>query len=474
MPLFSANFVSAFRLLDGLTEALLYFAIVFGPWAFGTTQTWSIQIMNGVGLTLGGLWFLKKFLQSQAIKTSPQPESSAGARRFTWLLGAGTVLCLVYCLISALNARAIYHPTEWSFEYLPALNWLPHSYDRDRTWSAFWEFLGSAGLFWALRDWLLTDPTILRADPKKTRKPSSSTRLRRLFWLLALNGTALAFQGLIQRAEGGNALLWLVHPHFADKTSLFGPFAYRANASQYFNLLWPAVLGFWWTRSLSPSGKKIARLLLPCVVVMAICPLMTSSRGGTLIMAGNLILTAGILLLAQWRQVWWHKLAILIGFAAVVGTGILLAWPALAPRMEQLPTGYAGRESLYVTGQYMATDNPWLGTGPGTFESMYQLYRPPASAEWLAYMHNDWLETRITFGWLGALPVFFLLLLLPVHYLRVGGGAPGNLVFVLLLGVALGGCLVHAAFDFPFQIHSVLTLFLILGAVLSCLSRRTA
>ena len=43
---------------------------------------------------------------------------------------------------------------------------------------------------------------------------------------------------------------------------------------------------------------------------------------------------------------------------------------------------------------------------------------------------------------------------------------------VLKDSIEVGGCLVHAAFDFPFQVHSVLTLFLVLCAVLSCLSQR--
>jgi hypothetical protein len=42
----------------------------------------------------------------------------------------------------------------------------------------------------------------------------------------------------------------------------------------------------------------------------------------------------------------------------------------------------------------------------------------------------------------------------------------------MLLWVSLGGCMVHARFDFPFQVHSVLALFLVLCAVLSCLSRQ--
>jgi hypothetical protein len=40
------------------------------------------------------------------------------------------------------------------------------------------------------------------------------------------------------------------------------------------------------------------------------------------------------------------------------------------------------------------------------------------------------------------------------------------------LWLALAGCLVHARYDFPFQICSIVWLFLILCAVLANLSRR--
>jgi len=86
-------------------------------------------------------------------------------------------------------------------------------------------------------------------------------------------------------------------------------------------------------------------------------------------------------------------------------------------------------------------------------------------------MHNDWLETLITFGRLGATPIFLTALLILSHWFW-SGGIHGNKYFVMLLWVSLGGCLVHACFDFPLQIHSVLALFVVLCAVLSCLSRR--
>ena len=49
-----------YRLCDGLTEATLYFMVIFYPWAFGTTQTWSIWVMNYAGYSLGMLLLAKR------------------------------------------------------------------------------------------------------------------------------------------------------------------------------------------------------------------------------------------------------------------------------------------------------------------------------------------------------------------------------------------------------------------------------
>ena len=477
------------RLADRFTEALIYFAVVFGPWAFGTTQLWSIHVMNGVGMALGLLW-LGRLRVRREVPSAPR--LAPGARRerqFTGLLAAGTICILLYCLASAWNARAIYHPDRWSFEYLNAIAWLPHSYDQANSWAAFWKYLGLAGLFWALRDWLLTPSAKEDYGLRTTdyEPPTSGTRLpirlRRLFWILALNGMVLAAQGLMQRAEGGHKLLWLIVPRYnQDSLGQFGPYAYRANAAQYFNLLWPAVLGFWWASvSLSRRRKSgehstqpnRAAALLPCVLIMAICPLVTTSRGGAIVLVMNLILSGGILLMALWRSRWTTKALMLLLLAGVVVGGALLGWNALAPRMEILQQGFEDREGIRITGGQMAQDNALFGTGPGTFDTMYQLYLRSEADVWHAYMHNDWLETLITFGRVGAIPVLFTLLLVFSRWFW-GGGIQADKSFVMLLWVSVVGCMIHSCFDFPFQIHSVLALFLVLCAVLSCLGRRTS
>src|SRR5437867_937562 len=49
----------SYRICDGLTEGVVYFAVVFAPWAFGTTERWSIWTMNIACYVLGALFMAK-------------------------------------------------------------------------------------------------------------------------------------------------------------------------------------------------------------------------------------------------------------------------------------------------------------------------------------------------------------------------------------------------------------------------------
>ena len=104
-----------------------------------------------------------------------------------------------------------------------------------------------------------------------------------------------------------------------------------------------------------------------------------------------------------------------------------------------------------------------FGNGPGTFGTVFQLYRISNATYWPEQLHNDWLETLITFGWTGLL----LALAALGGVVAAGWRAPRRLA--VMAGLALAGCLIQARFDFPLQIHSVLFLFLLIGAMLLAL-----
>jgi len=151
------------------------------------------------------------------------------------------------------------------------------------------------------RDWLLGKSTVeergefqAKGSDGEAQAELLPARMRRLFWLLAINGGLLGVEGIIQRLEGSGKLLFLVRPQIHKTAATqFGPYAYYANASQYFNLLWPGCLGFWWMLHLSSGFKRHGHhLVLLCCAIMAACPIISTSRGGTLVTVGMLILAA--------------------------------------------------------------------------------------------------------------------------------------------------------------------------------------
>src|ERR1035441_10297217 len=405
-PLRARN-VQLYRACEDLTEVLVYAMVVFGPWAFGTTQPWSIWTMNAAGYLLGVMLACKlsirrlKGYHPSRWEDGQRGEEVRGQRgitasQFTALLAGLTVAILGYCLISAVNARATYHPEALLFDYRKQyIPWLPHSFDSGRTWLTFWTYLRLRVTFWAIRDWLLGKSE--GEERSLRRKPSSfgvhaavlpPARLRRLLWVLALNGTLLGVEGIAQRLQGGGKLLFLVRPRVnPGADTQFGPYAYRANASQYFNLPWPVCLGFWWTLNRSfGSRRKAHHLILVSSAVMAACPIISTSRAGALITVGIVALAAlslsatHFLLAAQQpqdRRTRNITLACLVlFFTGALALGFALGWKSLKPRMAHLSEGFDIREGMYEAARPMAADYPLFGTGPGTFETVFgQLYR---------------------------------------------------------------------------------------------------
>src|SRR5687767_11761992 len=165
----------AVTMLDTLTEAILWAMIIFAPWAFGTTQPWSVRVMNGGGYALGILLLIKIFLRRG---TSPNAQFPKSARCFNAALLVLTLAILGCILVSALNAEFTYFPREFRADPHPFIKWLPHSLDRLASWQVFWNWLALAGVFWAVRDWLVTD---IAPDGHR-----STRRVRRMIFVLVL------------------------------------------------------------------------------------------------------------------------------------------------------------------------------------------------------------------------------------------------------------------------------------------------
>src|SRR5665213_425548 len=157
----------------------------------------------------------------------------------------------------------------------------------------------------------------------------------------------------------------------------------RSNAAQYFNLLWPASLGFWWWLQ-GPGGanQKMRHLPLICASIMAACPIISTTRGGALVAVGMLILAALFFAGSQWREktnkastnpaqgretppdkLRQRRTGVVMGVFLVssLAIGLLLGWKSLKPRMDRLKEGYEYRERMYQNAESMASDYPVYG-----------------------------------------------------------------------------------------------------------------
>ncbi|MBX7246992.1 MAG: O-antigen ligase family protein [Candidatus Sumerlaeaceae bacterium] len=436
-----------------------------------------------------------------------------------------TALILAYCLISALNARATYDWSTGSLIYRDCLRWLPHSYDAPSTWRAFWNYLALAAFFWSLRDWLLgrtatearnfqltssdlcPPSSVLRPSPSTLLPPSSlarevasptspgrpssfvirhssfslPSRLRWLLWLLSLNGALLAVEGIAQRLSGTNKLLWFMPTRLnREALSQFGPYAYRSNGAQYLNLIWPVALGFWWhlrheaRRRRTATARRSAwlhHLLLPCILVTAAAPIISTSRAGAIVAIVLVLLAGGLLMFAMRRRHPLTRFFTVLFLCAVFAVGAYVGGDQLLERMGEFEVNFAGREASYDMARDMARDYLLFGIGPGAFAPMFQFYRSSLDDYWPAQLHNDWLETRITFGWFGCALIALAFLANQARAFLPGGLAI-RWPLAAFIWLALAGCLLHARWDFPFQIYSILGLFVILCAVLSSFSVR--
>jgi hypothetical protein len=498
---------------DKVTGFVILAMAIFSPWAFGCAnsklipnwsvfgcpQTWTVWTMNFAGYSLGALLTIKLLVRwctgyrpPRWTATSVQRAGDLSPRTrwpqiATWTLATLTVLTILYCLVSAVNAASQYRSEQFQFEYFDSyIAWLPHSFNRISSWTAFWNYLALAFSFWAAWDWLSgKTANEARAERKSTGENSNRVallpgRLRRLLWVLSLNGGLLAAEGIIQRLTGSTKLLWLVQPRVNPAAiDHFGPFSYRANAAQYFNLLWPVALGFWWTlrRSAQMTAERNGRParwghlgLLPGILLMAVCPIISYSRGGAIIGLMGILVAALIVFTALRQSHGATKLGMILFVLAILGIGFALGGEKLGERMKDFDQGLSGREHIYEVAHGMADEHPLFGTGPGTFEVLFQFYRTSVEEYWPAQLHNDWLETRITFGWLGSAFIAAAFLIVVTRRFLPGGIQCGWR-FPALLWLGLATCLVHARFDFPFQIYSIVFLFLIICAILFNLSR---
>lgn len=355
-----------YRWADIGTEALIYFTVIFGPWAFGTVHDWAISTMNfanyGIGLLLLTKWITRWktgyqptrwSTQNQTGDTTETPKSDWRTKTVAIL----TIYMLGYILVSILNARSTFNWEVKFFEYEDSyVKWLPHTYDKAATLQSFYNFLGLACCFWGIRDWLLGRTRKERAalssvedEPQhmfqeEISVPPIPQRLKKLLWLLCISGGFLALIGIVQRLDGTPKLLWILEREkYGSSVQGFGPFGYRGNGASYINMILPICIGFlmWmiqYARSVRmKTGSKASEshfTLIPAICMMVAAPFISLSRGGFVVLGYMLLMGILLILLKPTLLKGRQRAGLAILLLAGIGLSYYIGWEPLLNRLN--------------------------------------------------------------------------------------------------------------------------------------------
>ena len=309
-------------------------------------------------------------------------------------------------------------------------------------------------------------------------------RAKKLIALVAVTGTAYALYGLIVYWSGNNRLLWFAK--WAYGGDLTSSFVNRNSFSTYLGLAIMAALAY--------LGSGLAELdfygdrrdkarivieylgtrwwLLASLCLLVIALLLTHSRGGFL----SCIAGALAMLLAMARAPSLKRLG---------KAGLVVILPMLALLLAAMvSSGRATFERLLLSGQESAErravdrlllqaigDHPLVGTGLGSFFSVFARYRGPDIASYYDLAHNDYLQNMLELGLPAAGGLLLCLLWLAALCLR-GIRVRRKDAVLPCLGLSVTILVgLHAASDFSLQIPAVTVTYLVLLAAAVAQSR---
>jgi hypothetical protein len=277
--------------------------------------------------------------------------------------------------------------------------------------------------------------------------------------VLVIFGFVLALFAVVQKATWNGKLYWV--RELGNRGNPLGPFVNKNHFAGWMCMVAPLSFGLGlMTRSTSRSLRYIF-----FAVVMAITIFFSLSRGG---MISFLVGTATLTLIMGWSASLKKRLVPVLIF--VFALFIYLIYIGISPIIERFAqSGISSHERLLVWSASISAfrDFPIFGTGLGTFQHIFPMYKPDGITMFYQHAHNDYLEVLFEQGAVG----MFLLLLFLFVVARVivdtrWRGREGTLKAAF--AASLVSIAVFSLFDFNLHIPSnAILLSFILGLAVS-------
>jgi len=316
---------------------------------------------------------------------------------------------------------------------------------------------------------------------------SSPRDLRRLGFTISVFACGLALFGTLQFFASPGTIYGVVRPRWGGW--IFGPYVNHNHYAGLMEMLIPVALGYVLSHMQAQrksavidrrySAGLLVRSLGPLAIMIAAASvLLSGSRGGMISLAVEAVLFTTMI--ARFMPEARRRRLIIAAIAGAAASAALFLWldPSrisqrlgAVANLPQAPEATLGeRIELARDALGIFRAHPWLGTGFGSFASVYPRYRSFASdLEW-DHAHDDYVEVLAETGIGGGIAILAaigLFLAGAFSRLRERLHQDGGWI---RLGAAIGCCglLVHSFGDFNLHIPANAAWFAFFAGIAVC------
>lgn len=210
----------------------------------------------------------------------------------------------------------------------------------------------------------------------------------------------------------------------------------------------------------------MTRAWLPILMLMTIFTalFLSHSRGGFL-STSLAILSFFLSLSFSGKLKTGKSLLILLMTLAIMSLSFWNSSDRLLERIDQISLENNGRLNVYAIVDKAIDENYWLGTGYGSFEKSFKIYRDESVKGYYIAAHNSYLENLFELGFFQAISLFSAILWIAIKCLQGVWHRKKHWKYPALGFAATVLVAAHALVDFSLQIPAVAyTYALIMGA----------